>query len=95
MLEQLRAGKFGVDFRVRDPDHAIDHLVDGLVTSASVLAGAQLVARRAGPTIGGVSIPGLVVAGVGAMTWQRLIARRETTRSWVTRARDLARAKRA
>ncbi len=88
VLEQLRSGSLGVDFRVRDADHAVDHLVDGLVTGASVLAGAQLIARRTGPTLAGVSIPGLVAAGAGVMTWQRLVARRETTRSWVTRARD-------
>ena len=29
VLEQLRTGNLGVDFRVRDPDHAVDHLVDG------------------------------------------------------------------
>jgi ubiquinone biosynthesis protein len=92
LFEQLRTGTLGVDFRVRDPDHAVDHLVDGLVTGASVLAGAQLMARRAGPTIGGVSIPGLVAAGVGVLTWRRLVARRETSRSWVTRARGLAEA---
>src|SRR5262249_22632281 len=28
-LDQLRTGTLGVDFRVRDPDHAVDHLVDG------------------------------------------------------------------
>jgi ubiquinone biosynthesis protein len=89
VLEQLRSGSLGVDFRVRDADHAVDHLVDGLVTAASVLAGAQLIARRAGPTLAGVSIPGLVASGVGVMTWQRLVARRETTRSWVTRVRSL------
>ena len=94
ILDQLRAGALGVDFRVRDVEHAIDNLVDGLVTSASVLAGAQLISRRAGPTLGGVSIPGLVAAGVGMVTWQRLVACRETTRSWVTRARELAQARR-
>jgi ubiquinone biosynthesis protein len=92
LLDQLRAGTLGVDIRVRDVDHSIDHVVDGLVTSASVLAGAQLISRRAGPTLAGVSIPGLVAAGVGVATWQRLVARRETTRSWVTRVGDRARA---
>jgi ubiquinone biosynthesis protein len=93
MLDQLRTGTLGVDVRVRDVDHAIDQLVDGLVTSASVLSGAQLISRRTGPTLGGLSIPGLIAAGVGMVTWQRLVARRETTRSWVTRARDLAQAR--
>jgi ubiquinone biosynthesis protein len=90
LLEQLRTGTLGVDFRVHDPDHAVDHLVDGLITSASVLAGAQLVARRAGPLVAGVSLPGLIATAVGLATWQRLIARRETTRSWVERARTIA-----
>jgi ubiquinone biosynthesis protein len=94
MFEQLRAGSLGVDFRLRDPDHAVDHLVDGIVTGASVLAGAQLIGRKAGPTIGGVSIPGLAAAAVGVMTWSRLIKRRDTTRSWLTRARDVTRAMR-
>jgi ubiquinone biosynthesis protein len=93
MLDQLRTGTLGVDVRVRDVDHAIDQLVDGLVTSASVLSGAQLISRRTGPTLGGLSIPGLIAAGVGMVTWQRLVGRRETTRSWVTRARDLAQAR--
>jgi ubiquinone biosynthesis protein len=84
-----RSGSLGVDFRVRDADHSVDHLVDGLVTGASVVAGAQLIARRAGPTLAGVSIPGLVAAGVGVMIWQRLVARCVTTRTWVMRARDV------
>jgi ubiquinone biosynthesis protein len=90
ILQQARRGNLGIDFRVRDPDHAIDNLVDGLVTGAAVLAGAQLMSRGAGPTIRGLSLPGLIATGVGIATWQRLIARRETTRSWVTRARALA-----
>jgi ubiquinone biosynthesis protein len=94
VLEQLRTGNLGVDFRVRDPDHAVDHLVDGVVTGASVLAGAQLISRRAGPLVGGLSVPGLIAAGVGIVTWRRLVARRETTRSWVERARSIAEAAR-
>ena len=41
ILEQV-GRNLGVDFRVRDPDHAVDHLVDGLSPGAAVLAGAQL-----------------------------------------------------
>jgi ubiquinone biosynthesis protein len=90
ILQQIRAGQLGVDFRVHDPDGAVDHLVDGLVASASVLASAQLIARRTGPTIGSISVPGLVAAGVGAFTWQRLVRHRREHETWVRRARDLA-----
>jgi hypothetical protein len=55
--------------RVRDSDHAVDLLVDGLVTGASALAGAQLISRRASPTVAGLSIAGLVAAAVGVATW--------------------------
>jgi ubiquinone biosynthesis protein len=40
------------------------------------MAGAQLISRKSGPTLAGISVPGLVAAGVGVATWQRLIARR-------------------
>ena len=94
ILEQARTGSVGIDFRVHDADHAVDRLVDGLVTAASLMAGAQLVSRRTAPLVGQISIPGLLAAGVGAATWQRLIARRRPHDSWVTRARkalDVAR----
>ena len=90
ILEQVRTGKVGVDFQVRDADHAVDRLVDGLVTAASIMAGAELVSRRAGPMLGPFSVPGLVCAGVGLLTWQRLLARRHPQRSWVSMARELA-----
>ncbi len=48
ILDQARTGKVGVDFRIHDADHAVDQLVDGLVTAASLLAGAQLVSRQTG-----------------------------------------------
>jgi ubiquinone biosynthesis protein len=90
ILNQVRTGKLAVDFQVHDADHAVDRLVDGLVTAASLIAGAELTSRRTGPMVGPVSIPGLLVGGVGLITWQRLIARRRGG-SWVTRARRLAR----
>jgi len=92
ILDQARTGKVGVDFRVHDADHAVDRLVDGLVTAASVMAGAELISRRASPMLGPFSVPGLVAAGVGVLTWQRLLARRRTQRSWVSRARKLVQA---
>ena len=90
ILDQIRKGTLGVDFRVHDVDHAVDRLVDGLVTAATVLAGAQLISRRSGPMVGPFSVPGLVAAGVGVLTWQRLVARRRPHESMVARARKMA-----
>ncbi len=89
ILEQIRTGKVAVDFRVHDVDHTADRVVDGLVTAASVMAGAQLISRRAAPMVGPFSIPGLIAAGIGLATWQRLVARRGS-RTWLSRARSLA-----
>jgi ubiquinone biosynthesis protein len=94
ILEQIRGGHLGVHFQIHDPDGAIDHLVDGLVASASVLAAAQLVSRRSGPLIGPFSLPGIVAAGVGMITWQRLVRRRTQHPSWAGRARELVQARR-
>ena len=90
IVQQIRAGRLAVDFRVHDADGAVDHLVDGLVAAASVLASAQLFSRRTGPTVGSISMPGLVAAGVGVLTWQRLVRRRREHKTWVSRARELA-----
>jgi ubiquinone biosynthesis protein len=90
IVQQIRAGKLGVDFRIHDSDGALDHLVDGLVAAASVLASAQLISRRTGPTVGSLSVPGVVAAGVGVLTWQRLVRRRREHKTWVSRARELA-----
>jgi ubiquinone biosynthesis protein len=94
ILEQIRTGRVGIDFRVHDADHAVDRLVDGIVTAASMMAGAQLISRRTAPLAGPFSIPGLLAAGVGIVTWQRLITRRKPRDTLVTRARkavDIAR----
>jgi ubiquinone biosynthesis protein len=89
IMQQIRTGKMALDFQVHDADGAVDRLVDGLVTAASVIAGAELISRRAGPMVGPFSVPGLIAAGVGLATWQRLIARRQS-QSWVTRVRRVA-----
>jgi ubiquinone biosynthesis protein len=94
IVQQIRAGRLAIDFRVHDADGAVDHLVDGLVAAASVLASAQLLSRRTGPTVGPISMPGLVAAGVGVLTWQRLVRRRREHRTWVSRARELAESRR-
>jgi ubiquinone biosynthesis protein len=72
----------------------VDHLVDGLVAAASVLASAQLISRRTGPTLGSISVPGMVAAGVGVLTWQRLVRSRREHKTWVSRAHELANARR-
>jgi len=89
-FERLRTGEVGVDFRVRDVDGTVDRLVDGLVASASLLAAAQLIARKAGPTIGGVSIAGLAVVGVGARTWVRIATNRPGHKTVLQRARSIS-----
>jgi len=87
ILEQIRTGSVGIDFRIHDADQAVDRLVDGLVTAASLLAGAQLISRRTAPLVRQISIPGLITAGVGVITWQRLITRRKPRETLVTRLR--------
>jgi ubiquinone biosynthesis protein len=94
IVQQIRAGRLAIDFRVHDADGAVDNLVDGLVAAASVLGSAQLFSRRTGPNVGPVSLPGLVAAGVGVLTWQRLVRRRRERRTWVSRARELAESRR-
>ncbi|MGD0881457.1 MAG: AarF/UbiB family protein [Acidimicrobiales bacterium] len=88
-MRQIRAGQLGVDFRIHDPDGTVDHLVDGLVAAASVLGSAQLISRRTAPAIGPISLPGLVAAGVGVLTWQRLVRHRREHKTWVSRAREV------
>lgn len=90
ILEQMRTGDLGVDFRVHDADGVADRLVDGLIASSWLLASAQLLSRRTGPSIAGLSLPGVLAAGVGAATWQRLAAQRKGHQSAVSRARRLA-----
>lgn len=90
ILEQIRTGDLGVDFRIHDADGAVDRVVDGLLASASVLASAQLLSRRAGPSPGGLSVPGLIAAGVGIVTWQRLAAKRAGRRTTLSKVRQLA-----
>lgn len=91
LVAQARSGELGVDVRVRDVDRQIDHLVDGLVASASVLASSQLLSRRTQPTVAGVSVPGLVAAAIAAITWRRLAAKRSGHRGIIARSRRLLR----
>jgi ubiquinone biosynthesis protein len=94
IVQQIRAGRLSIDFRVHDADGAVDNLVDGLVAAASVLGSAQLFSRRSGPNVAGISVPGVVAAGVGVLTWQRLVRRRRERKTWVSRAREVAESRR-
>jgi ubiquinone biosynthesis protein len=90
ILDQLRSGQLGLDFRVRDPDGVVHEIVDGLLASAAVLASAQLVSRRTDPRLGSVSLPGLAAAAVGLLTWRRLERRRRAHKTLVTCGREFA-----
>jgi ubiquinone biosynthesis protein len=94
ILQQVRAGRLAIDFRVHDADGAVDNLVDGLVAAASVIGSSQLLSRRTGPTLGPISVPGAIAAGVGMLTWQRLVRRRRARKTLVIRARELAESRR-
>jgi ubiquinone biosynthesis protein len=94
IVQQIRAGRLSIDFRVHDAGGAVDNLVDGLVAAASVLGSAQLFSRRTGPIVAGISLPGVVAAGVGVLTWQRLVRRRRERKTWVSRAREVAESRR-
>jgi ubiquinone biosynthesis protein len=82
------------EIRIHDADQAVDRLVDGLITAPSFIAGAQLVSRRAQPLVGSYSVPGLVAASIGVLTWQRLVRKRNPRQTWVTRTRRLLEVKR-
>jgi ubiquinone biosynthesis protein len=90
VLDQLRKGDLRVDFQIHDADGAVDHLVDGLMAASSTLASAQLLSRRTGPTVGGMSLPGLAAVAVSAITWRRLLIKRAGHRSLASRARSLS-----
>jgi ubiquinone biosynthesis protein len=59
--------------------------VDGLLASASILAASQLLSRKTGPTVRGISIPGAVSVVVGVVTWHRLQMKRPGYRNGVNR----------
>lgn len=88
LLDGVREGKVAIDLNIHDVDHVGDRLVDAAIAAASILASAQLVSRSTGPTVAGVSVPGLVAAGVGAVTWRRLASQRKAHRSLSATIRD-------
>ena len=70
ILDQAKTGQVGIEFRVQDADQVVDSPVDGLITAATAIAGAELVSRRARPLVRNYSVPGLVAAGVAAAAWR-------------------------
>jgi ubiquinone biosynthesis protein len=85
VLGQLRAGSVSVEFKVHDTDGAVPQLVDGILASASILAASQLLSRKTGPTVAGISIPGVISVAVGVVTWHRLQMKRPGYRNAVNR----------
>lgn len=90
-LAELRKGEVSINFKLEDPERLTDRLIDGGIAAASILASAQLVSRKAPPTIAGVSVPGLVAVGVGVATWARLAASRQERPSALSVLRRLTR----
>lgn len=88
LIDGVREGKVAIDLNIHDVDHVADRLVDAAIAAASILASAQLVSRSTGPTVAGVSVPGVLAAGVGALTWRRLAAQRKAHRSISATIRD-------
>lgn len=73
---RLRREGAQLDVKIHDPDEVIDKLIDGLLASASIVAASELLSRRSPPTVHDMSIPGVAVAGLAALTWRRLQVRR-------------------
>jgi ubiquinone biosynthesis protein len=94
VLGQLRAGSVSVEFKVHDTDGAVPQLVDGILASASILAASQLLSRKTGPTVAGISIPGVISVAVGVVTWHRLQMKRPGYRNALNRILNTVRTRR-
>ena len=78
---RLRREGAQVDVRLHDPDEVIDKLIDGLLASASIIGASSLLSQRTPPTVQDVSVPGVAVAAIAAVTWRRLQVRRSSHKS--------------
>lgn len=76
VVGQLKNGRIDVDFELHDPDGRVDHVVDGLIVAALVIASGQLLSRQTKPLLGQVSVPGATAVGVGLLTYRRLRGQR-------------------
>ena len=95
VLAQIRAGTVSVDFKVHDTDSSIPQLVDGLLASASLLAASQLLSRKTGPMLAGISVPGVVSVAVGIFTWHRSQMKRPGYRNATSRVIERVRLRRS
>lgn len=77
VMTQLRTGEARFEVNLHDPDEIADKVVDGLVASAALLGAAQLLSRGTPPQVKGVSVLGVVGAGLAAVTLRRLSAARK------------------
>ena len=90
-LKSLRQGEMTVNFQVHDPDQLTDKVVDGMIGAAALVSSAQLISQAAPPKVWGISIPGVVTVGVGALAWRRMSARRRSKFSALSAAQNVAR----
>jgi ubiquinone biosynthesis protein len=78
---RLRREGAQLDIKMHDPDEVIDKLIDGLLASASIIGASELLSRRTPPTVQDMSVPGVAVAALAALTWRRLQVRRTSHKS--------------
>ncbi|WP_223881175.1 ABC1 kinase family protein [Nesterenkonia ebinurensis] len=90
LIKGVRQGTMTVNFSIHDPDRLTDNVVDGLISAAALLSSAQLISRETPPKVAGISVPGAVVAGIGAATWIRAANRRREGFSLVSSVRNVA-----
>lgn len=76
MLAQLRSGQARVEVNFHDSDGVADKVVDGLVAAAALVGAAQLLSRGTPPQVKGVSVLGLVGAGLAVGTLRRIATKR-------------------
>ncbi len=75
---RLRREGLVLDVNLHDPDEVLDKVIDGLLASASIVGASELLSRRTPPTVQDMSLPGVAVAALAALTWRRLQVRRSS-----------------
>lgn len=90
-LKSVRQGTVRVNFHVHDPDQLTDKIVDGMISAAALVSSAQLISRDTPPKVAGVSVPGALAVGIGAVTWGRMATRRRSRFSLLSAAQNVSR----